>query len=103
MRVHRKKWREKNPDYHKHHWLKRKYGISPEQFNQMLSEQDSKCAICFSILDAPYVDHNHSTGQIRGLLCPACNFAIGSFRESETTLLSAIEYLRKYNNIAQEK
>jgi len=82
--------------------LERTYGITPEDYNQMLKEQDGRCAICLG--DDPkspkrvnhwYIDHCHTTGKIRGLLCNACNRALGNFGDSIETLENAILYLKK--------
>lgn len=76
----------------------KKYGLSPEQYMEILEAQQGKCAICReepTTKRGLAVDHNHKTGQVRGLLCTGCNTALGSFKDSEEILTSAIEYLRK--------
>lgn len=71
--------------------------MSVEQFEQLLAEQDGVCAICgekekkFSRLS---VDHRHSDGFIRGLLCSGCNTGLGRLKDSEELLIKALEYLR---------
>ena len=75
--------------------LKREYNLSLEDYNIMLLEQDYKCAICHRLLEIPYVDHDHKTEKIRGLLCSNCNFLLGQAGDSEEILSNAIEYLRK--------
>ena len=66
----------------------------------MLANQNGKCAICATTEHRGrgnfYVDHDHSTGKIRGLLCNPCNIALGMFRDSIDTLKKAISYL-EYN------
>lgn len=84
----------------------RKFGISEIKYSEMLVQQNSVCAICFkpetrsSIGDEKpmklAVDHCHITGNVRGLLCNACNTALGQFNESPQTLRSAIHYLESY-------
>jgi hypothetical protein len=78
--------------------LKRSYGISLLQYKEMLSSQGGKCLICEST--TPYhnsgqfvVDHCHSTGIIRGLLCHHCNLLLGHAKDSIVTLQAAINYL----------
>lgn len=77
---------------------KRQYGITLLQYDQMVEEQNSCCKICgdgnpggnrkrFS------VDHNHDTGEVRGLLCGSCNAALGLFKDSPSILQSALTYL----------
>ena len=86
--------------------LKSKYGISLEQYNEMLQTQNEVCAICGlpetvisnkkGGVDSLRVDHCHSTGQIRGLLCSKCNFGVGNFNDSLYLLSSALNYILKY-------
>lgn len=71
--------------------LKSRYALSHEQFNKMLDEQDGTCAICKK--PAVVVDHDHSTGEVRGLLCPQCNSGLGFFEDNPTLLSKAAEYL----------
>ncbi len=75
--------------------LKRAYGISYCDYLSMLSKQGGTCAICRRIPDEEtlFVDHSHSTGLIRGLLCKSCNTGIGFFKEDVESLGRAIRYL----------
>ncbi|HYT41355.1 MAG TPA: endonuclease VII domain-containing protein [Methylomirabilota bacterium] len=78
--------------------LKTKYGLTLDDWNAMMTAQASGCAICQE--PAPEgqhlsVDHNHTTGEVRGLLCQKHNFMIGFADDREDVLLSAVEYLRK--------
>ena len=78
--------------------LRRNFGISLEDFNQMVEEQENACAICGKISDKTlHIDHSHATGRVRALLCTQCNSGLGFFFEDTDTLLKAIEYLKKYN------
>jgi hypothetical protein len=72
--------------------LRRRYGITAEQADQMLAEQGGLCAIC---LEAPaqHVDHDHRTGRVRGLLCFNCNGALGQFRDRADLMMRAFVYL----------
>jgi len=84
----------------KNRQLKCDHGITLEMYNQMLSHQDNRCAICGiqadAIKTALAVDHNHTTGQIRGLLCMKCNRGIGYLKDSIETLEKAKLYLESY-------
>lgn len=77
--------------------LQRKFGISIDEFGKKLSEQGNKCAICKSEYPGGnrsfHVDHNHSTGQVRKLLCQGCNAALGYARENPEILREMIKYL----------
>lgn len=82
------------------HRLKTKYGITPDEYDVLLQSQDGVCDICKrpnkKEIFMP-VDHNHKTGAVRGILCEACNKAIGLFEESEISLHNAVEYIRKHS------
>lgn len=73
--------------------LLREYGLSGEEFKKMLRNQEDKCAICKEHLIKPCVDHCHSTGKVRGILCNTCNLAIGYLKDDPDLLKRAIEYL----------
>ena len=88
MRVATRKWN-----------LPAKYNITSERFDEMLKEQDYKCAICNT--DDPgatnwHADHNHKTGQKRGILCHKCNTGLGLLKDDVEILCAAIEYLHHY-------
>lgn len=92
-----KQWALANPDKRKknrkHHNLKTTYGISLEEFNQLLASQSGKCAVCESLLIRPHVDHCHYTKNIRGLLCPGCNVGIGHLKNDPEICRKAALYL----------
>lgn len=83
-----------------------KYGISSVEFNKILASQGGVCAICESNIlffsrnkdafNKLCVDHDHETGEIRGLLCLRCNVGLGVFRDSSSLLVRAAEYLDGY-------
>jgi Recombination endonuclease VII len=75
-------------------WLRRTYGITIDDFESLLVMQDGCCAICLREMEAPQVDHCHTTGEIRGLLCMACNIALGKLEDDTERLARAIDYLR---------
>lgn len=88
-------------------FIVRTYRITPEQYYEMLDEQEGKCAICKS--NSPnseriesgklFIDHCHDTQKVRGLLCAKCNFGIGYLNDDVNLLQSAIEYI----NSSKEK
>jgi hypothetical protein len=87
--------------YQQHSRRQKRYGIKPEEYIALWEKQDGKCAICKQEETALYkgrqrslaVDHCHTTGFIRGLLCNACNNGLGRFRDDIKRLQLAIEYL----------
>jgi len=93
------KWRKKNPEKVKDYRLKKRYGITIDQYNDTLEKQNHCCYICKkhkSEFDKPFgVDHCHTTGKVRGLLCGKCNRAIGLLEDNKDIINSAKEYLEK--------
>lgn len=80
--------------------LKHRYNLSLEEYTELYNIQNKKCAICKNNLhlgtkNGLYVDHDHNTNEVRGLLCPNCNTGLGKFKDSETILQNAIDYLNK--------
>jgi len=83
-------------------YFKRKYKISLDDLNKMVESQNNECAICGKLMDGKsnrHLDHEHSTGKIRELLCGKCNRGLGYFKENTSTLQSAIHYLNKWREI----
>lgn len=77
--------------------INRYYGISIERYNAMLQQQNGLCAICRNppeLYQKLVVDHNHTTGHVRGLLCSACNQGLGLFKDNQEYLLNAAKYLK---------
>jgi hypothetical protein len=90
-------WKLQNRRY----WLKCSYNITLEEYNNKLIDQNHRCAICNSdetqvYMQKLFVDHCHKTNKIRGLLCQACNIALGNLKDSVTILNSAIAYVEKH-------
>jgi len=89
--------RKENKDYDLYY--SRTYGITEDQYWNMVEGQGSKCAICHKELVHEkarlYVDHDHKTGKVRGALCRDCNHGIGLFLDDTAILQNAIDYLNK--------
>lgn len=87
-------WRRANPQVARDWQLRRKYGISWDSFLSIVKEQGGGCALCGSC-DGLVVDHCHSSGKVRGVLCRQCNCAIGLMQDSTSILARAIIYLEE--------
>lgn len=77
-----------------------RYGLTEEQYGEMLARQGGVCAICDS---APgkrplAVDHCHESGEVRALLCDGCNAGLGMFKDNPELMAKAIEYLAIFDN-----
>jgi Recombination endonuclease VII len=78
--------------------MKRKYGLSVEQYADMLFDQNGRCAACglYFGKESPHIDHCHATNVVRGLLHSTCNKAIGLLRDDPETIRSVASYLEKF-------
>lgn len=78
--------------------LKRNYGITLQQRNDMFDQQSGLCAICRdrSVGRRLQVDHDHKTGKVRKLLCPSCNNALGMVDDRPDLLKAMIAYLEEH-------
>jgi len=103
MLIRGRMWREKNPEADVRKHLRRKYGMTLEQYNTLFDKQKGLCALCSkpesvkrnSKSERPErlaVDHCHDTGRIRGLLCFKCNTAVGSIGDDEESAKRVVEY-----------
>ena len=101
-----REWKAEHPERFREQvrksWLKKKYGLTPERYDEILSAQGGVCAICSCAPSDPrgfnmHVDHDHATGLVRGILCGPCNAGLGSFRDDAVRLRRAIEYLARSN------
>lgn len=117
-----KRFREKHPEKVKERWgdwyhnnkarvrenkLKRVYGLTLADYEAMLVKQGGRCACCPTTAEEEkngvlVIDHCHKSGKVRGLLCNACNTAIGLFKEDLDAIGKAIDYLRKHSELTNE-
>ena len=91
-------WKKNNPDktsiLYRRYNLKKKYGISLEDYENLSKSQNNQCAICYKE-EKLVVDHNHTTGKVRGLLCNDCNRNLIAQREDPEIFRRAADYLEK--------
>ena len=95
---------EENPNYHRDRNFKDRYGISLQERDQLSVDQDHRCKICLtpeskvsrSVL---FVDHCHTSGEVRGLLCDGCNKAIGHLKDNPTAIKAALAYITNNGDI----
>lgn len=95
------RWKQANPDYSIDKHLKQQYGISIKEYCEMLEKQNFRCAICNTheseaLRSKLFVDHCHSTGKIRSLLCHNCNTALGHTKEDINRLEAMIAYIKEH-------
>ncbi len=103
-------WHSRTPKKRLEQHLKHKYGISHSEFTKAWNEQNGCCAICREELPdlmtyenrrrGYAIDHNHVTGEFRGILCLCCNSVLGLAKDSATVLKSAISYLESQGSYA---
>lgn len=102
-----KLWRIRNKvkhdKQHKNYSLQKTYGISIDQYNEMLHEQNSVCAVCFEPstvmrkdgrIHSLCVDHDHRTGEVRSLLCHTCNTLLGHIEIDPARVQRLLSYLK---------
>lgn len=92
------RYRQKHPNVLKRAKLMARYNMSFAKRQHLEAAQGNRCAICLKppAKKALSVDHDHSTGDVRGLLCAACNFALGALQESHFVLARALAYLELF-------
>lgn len=103
-REYKAEWYQKSARTYRDRNLRRHYGITIEQYEEMLQAQDGVCAICKrpekalnrGVPTVLHVDHHHGTGKVRALLCSDCNRGLGCFQENEDYLRAALAYLTEH-------
>lgn len=90
----------KTQDSWRRTWIKSRYGITTEQYEAKLLEQNGVCRICGGTNKSGrrlHIDHDHATGVVRDLLCAGCNSGLGGFKDDGRLLQKAIAYLRRHS------
>jgi hypothetical protein len=88
-----REWFQSHKDRRRNWDLKKLYGITLEEYQHMVEDQEGHCAICDEEPKEFHVDHDHETGKVRGLLCFKCNSLLGMASDSIDILSRAIQYL----------
>lgn len=89
-----KRVHEEDPDFSRRRHLWQKYGITFEQYQEALTQQNNTCAVCKDdFVGEALVDHCHNTGRIRNLLCRGCNTALGHAKDDPLILRLLADYL----------
>jgi len=87
-------------------YTKHRYGITLEEYEEKLVQQQNQCSICGIGLQntgpLTHLDHCHSSGKLRDFLCTNCNRGLGSFMDNTMFLQNAIDYLNRHNQDGQE-
>lgn len=97
-----REWRKKNPtaaakaDMRKR--LKHKYGITPQIFESMRTNQNGKCAICCKETKRLFIDHCHTRGHVRALLCQTCNTFLGWYEKKADTITKFQRYIETHTD-----
>lgn len=105
-------WGSRTPQKRLEQHLKHKYGVTHAEFSQQWDRQQGCCAICRGELPdlmtydnrrrGYAIDHNHNTGEFRGILCTKCNSLLGMAKDSVEVLRRAVTYLIEYGSYADE-
>jgi len=96
---HRERYHANKDKHYYDYFYKRTYGITSDQYNKMLEDQNGVCKICFTgclTKRRLAVDHCHVTGKVRGLLCVKCNSVLGQVGDNIKILEEAIKYLKEH-------
>lgn len=102
--VKKRKYRERRKNYLRDNQVLKRYGVTRKEYEQIKEQQNNSCAICFKSFngDSQYlnacIDHDHATNQTRGLLCQACNRALGMLKDSPALCHAAADYLDLHFN-----
>jgi len=98
-----REWNKRNPEKVRDHRIRGQYGISAKEYDAIIDRAGTLCPICGKSFGEipPCLDHNHSTGKIRGVICGLCNSGLGFFRDNLDILLNAVEYLRREGEVVR--
>jgi Recombination endonuclease VII len=96
-----REWRRRNPRKVKHQNIYGRYGMTVDEFEAKLVEQEDRCLVCLRTFDPDpakrdrHIDHNHDTGEFRGIVCARCNAILGRVDRDVEILKRAVAYLER--------
>lgn len=96
--AYKKKWKDGNPPKLRCGHLRKKYGITLAQWEELFTQQGNCCAVCKTTDPGTqnwHTDHCHTTGKVRGILCSRCNLGIGRFKDNADLFEAVAAYLRR--------
>lgn len=97
-----REYQRANPDVARRSWVKKKYGMTWDEYQSMVFTHDNRCGVCWRTADEAEpgrllsVDHCHETGRVRGLLCGGCNRALGLLQDDVLRIRKLAEYVERY-------
>lgn len=107
MRAYRKQYVERNPDRMRGYFLSYRYGVTLDWVRGTLAAQDNKCFLCGVPVEwgrgfarKGHIDHDHTTGAVRAILCANCNNALGHFGDDPSRLRAAADYIERHRSKA---
>jgi hypothetical protein len=95
QRRYQREWRAKNAERHYFRQRARTHGLTLAELRLLEESAGGVCEICKKHVGELHIDHDHTTGKVRGMLCGSCNRALGLFHEDVEALRSAIAYLQE--------
>lgn len=101
VRAANKKWVENNPEKASRHWkktaVKKRFGLTVEEYDALLQAQGGACYICGEVKPKMDLDHNHVTGALRKFLCSPCNLLVGNIEKNQAKLQAVFGYLEEHS------
>lgn len=99
--VHSADWYKRNRETRQYNYRSKNYGLSKEEVDKLMTDQDGRCAACFNLPSQRglVVDHDHATGKVRALLCHNCNSSLGYLKDDPTRVRLLLDYILKFGDL----
>lgn len=95
IREKQRRYVRNNPERAKDSIRKSRYGVPVGWYSEQYAIQEGKCLVCSRFSEILSIDHDHSTGEVRGLICNPCNAGIGLLQDDPSLLRKAADYLER--------